>query len=47
MRKLAINWVELELAFDNSSYEFAYYLDTETGKVLVVTDPPACDRSAP
>ncbi len=38
MKNPAINWTELEEAFDNSSYEFDYYLDTETGQVLVVTD---------
>ncbi len=38
MRKLEIDWGELELAFDNSSYEMAYYLDLKTGKVPVVTE---------
>ena len=38
MKKLAINWIELEQAFDNSSFEIDYYLDTETGQVLIVTD---------
>ena len=38
MRKLAIDWGDLELAFDNSFFEFSHYLDTETGEVLVVTE---------
>ena len=38
MKILAINWTELEEGFDNSSYEFDYYLDTETGQVLMVTE---------
>ena len=38
MKNLAINWTELEEAFDNSSYEFDYYLDTDTGQILMVTD---------
>ena len=38
MKKLAVNWMELELAFDDSSYESSYYLDTETGQVLMVTE---------
>jgi hypothetical protein len=38
MKKLAVNWMELELAFDDSSYESSYYLDTETGQVFMVTE---------
>lgn len=38
MKQLAIDWVELTTAFDNSYLEISHYLDTETGKVLVVTD---------
>ena len=37
MKKLAVNWMQLELAFDDSSFESSYYLDTETGQVLTVT----------
>jgi len=38
MKKLAIDWMQLEMAFDDSSYESSYYLDTETGQVLMVTE---------
>lgn len=38
MKKLTINWADLEMAFDNSSYEIDFYLDTETGQTLAVTD---------
>lgn len=37
-RKLKIDMNELELAFDNPSFELSYYLDLETGEVLLVTD---------
>ncbi len=37
MKKLEINWFELELAFDSASYDLNYYLDRETGEVLLVT----------
>lgn len=38
MGKLNIDWGELEMAFDNGSYEMSFYLDLETGKVPMVTD---------
>jgi hypothetical protein len=38
MKQLTIDWLELELAFDNSSYEAHYYLDKETGEIYQVTD---------
>lgn len=38
MKQLAVEWQELMLAFDDSSLEANYYLDTETGQVLLVTD---------
>ena len=38
MKRLALDWGELSMAFDNSFWEMNYYLDTETGQVLVVTD---------
>ena len=41
MKKLALDWTELKLAFDNSDFEFDYYLDTETGQILLVQMKPA------
>lgn len=38
MKKVAINWNELSAAFDNSSTELSYYLDTETGEVILITE---------
>jgi hypothetical protein len=38
MKQLAIDWGDLALAFDSSFGEMSYYLDIETGQVLVVTD---------
>ena len=38
MKKVTIDWGELELAFDNSSWEMDYYLDTETGRTFMVMD---------
>ncbi|MEW5985908.1 MAG: UPF0158 family protein [Chloroflexota bacterium] len=38
MKQLTVDWSELELAFDNSFPEMSYYLDTETGRVLMVSD---------
>ncbi len=38
MKKITIDWADLELAFDNSSWEMSYYLDTETGQTLMVMD---------
>jgi len=41
MRKLKVDMMELEAAFDNTSYEMNYYLDTQTGAVISVTDEAA------
>ena len=38
MHKLKIDWGDLELAFDNGSYEMSYFLDLETGEVPLVAD---------
>jgi hypothetical protein len=38
MRRLKINLIELEGAFETSSPEMHHYLDVETGEVLLVTD---------
>ncbi|KAA3663501.1 MAG: hypothetical protein DWQ04_10490 [Chloroflexi bacterium] len=39
MKRLHIDWSELIAAFaDSSTWEINYYLDTETGQVLMVTD---------
>lgn len=38
MRRLKINLVDLEGAFETNSPEMHHYLDTETGEVLMVTD---------
>ena len=38
MRRLKINLMDLEEAFESNSPEMHYYLDTETGEVLMVTD---------
>jgi Uncharacterised protein family (UPF0158) len=38
MRKLKINRIDFELAFELSSYETTAYLDTETGAVIFVED---------
>jgi len=37
MRKLKVDLLELEVAFGNASYEMNYYLDTQTGEVILVT----------
>lgn len=38
MRKLKINHIDFETAFELSSYETTAYLDTETGAVIFVED---------
>lgn len=38
MKQLEIKWYELEDAFEAQSFEMAYYLDTETGEVLMILD---------
>lgn len=35
-RKLNINLSELELAFENASWEAEYYLDRETGEIILI-----------
>ena len=42
MRKLKIDLSEFELAFDSDSEMIIYYLDTETGMTIIVTEE---DRS--
>lgn len=37
MRKVKIDWMELSGAFESGSWEAHYYLDLETGKVLLIT----------
>jgi len=37
-RRLRVDLSELEVAFDDASWERSYYLDLETGKVLMVTE---------
>lgn len=37
-RKLKLNMGELEGAFESASWETAYHLDLETGRVLMITD---------
>lgn len=36
--KIEINWMELDAAFQSGSWEMRYYLDLETGDVVMVTD---------
>ena len=38
MRQLKIDLSELELAFDSHLAELSYYMDTETGEILMVRD---------
>lgn len=42
-RKVKVDMVELAAALDMNSYEMRYYLDLETGEVLVVPDYTARD----
>ncbi|MBK8931329.1 MAG: hypothetical protein IPM76_03245 [Chloroflexi bacterium] len=35
--KVTVNWDELSEAFGNSGMELRYFLDTDTGQVLMVT----------
>ena len=41
MRKLKVDWMELEAAFQTGSYEMRFHLDLETGKVVMITDEAA------
>lgn len=45
-RRLKVDLSELELALDNYSWEINYYLDLETGQVILLTDEtqPELDR---
>ena len=36
MRKLRVKWDDLEVACESSGAEHSYYLDLETGEVLLV-----------
>jgi hypothetical protein len=38
MKQLQIDWPELEMAFETQSWEINFFLDTETGRVLTVTE---------
>jgi hypothetical protein len=38
LRELSIVFTELEDAFENSSYEMTFLLDTETGQVILLSD---------
>jgi hypothetical protein len=40
-RKLKINWMELDAAFQSGSWEMHQYLDLETGEVVAITDEVA------
>jgi hypothetical protein len=50
MKKLVVDWGELSVAFDNTGFDISYYLNTDTGQVLMVTDEDRrcwkgiCDR---
>lgn len=46
MRKLAVDTAELAAAMEDHSYEFDWYLDTETGKVLMLPGDAALDPGA-
>lgn len=46
MKQLSIDWFNLEMAFDNSSWEASYYLDLKNGEVLMVTRVPVPDDVA-
>jgi len=38
LRKLKIDLSDLELAFDSGGEKISYYLDTETGEIISITD---------
>ena len=38
VRKLKIDWMELDAAFQSGSWEMRHHLDLETGEVVMVTD---------
>jgi hypothetical protein len=38
MKKLKVDWIELEVAFEDNSWEHSHFLDLETGEVLLVSD---------
>jgi hypothetical protein len=37
MHKLMVNWDDLEIACESNGPEHSYYLDLESGEVLLVT----------
>ncbi|MDP9379730.1 MAG: hypothetical protein M3Q29_06190, partial [Chloroflexota bacterium] len=37
-RRLVVDLSELEIAFENSLHELSYYLDLQTGEVVLVTE---------
>ena len=37
-RKLKVNWMELDTAFQDSSREARYFLNLETGEIVTITD---------
>lgn len=43
MRKLKVDLGELEAAFENASWEASYYLDLETGQVVMITGETSRD----
>jgi hypothetical protein len=38
MKRLSVDWSDLEAAFENSFFEHHYYFDRETGQVIMVSD---------
>ncbi len=38
MKRVKIDWDELEGAFDFASYEMPHFLDTETGEIILLSD---------
>jgi len=38
MKKLKVDWIMLEAAFDDASMEHSHYLDLQTGEVLFISD---------
>jgi hypothetical protein len=47
MRRLEIDWGELSTAFESGLEEMEYYLDLETGKVLMVSQETRWYRNEP
>ncbi len=38
MNKLEVDLGELELAFESGSWESSYYLELETGRIILITE---------